>query len=47
MCTEIEYAMILEMLQKRQKEQKELQENKRPDLYHKKTNNQTLLCFIK
>ncbi len=25
MCTEIEYAMILEMLQKRQKEQKKLE----------------------
>lgn len=32
---------------KTKKEERELQENKRPDLYHRKTNNQTLLCFIK
>ena len=32
---------------KTKKEQEELQESKRPDLYDKKTNNQTLLCFIK
>lgn len=32
---------------KTKREERELQENKRPDLYDKKTNNQTLLCFIK
>jgi len=32
---------------KTKKEEKELQESKRPDLYSRKTNNQELFCFIK